>query len=136
MEFFYDKVPRRWRSRLERSPRKRKFGCSNPSRDRPKSQNQVVTAALPNARQYVRVSRVLGDYHVCIYTIVHAKELLLLNGHECRAKVQICSPSTVMVTSPHERKILEWNEKPQTNKQKCYDKVKIFGSDSKGDHYS
>ena len=39
MEFFYDKVPRRWRSRLERSPRKRKFGCSNPSRDRPKSQN-------------------------------------------------------------------------------------------------
>ena len=30
-------APRRWRSGLERSPRKRKVGCSNPSRDRPKS---------------------------------------------------------------------------------------------------
>ena len=31
--------PRRWRSGLERSPLKRKvaIGCSNPSRDRPKS---------------------------------------------------------------------------------------------------
>ena len=28
---------RRWRSRLERSSRKRKVECSNPSRDRPKS---------------------------------------------------------------------------------------------------
>ena len=27
--------PRRWRSRFERSPRKRKVGCSNPSRERP-----------------------------------------------------------------------------------------------------
>ena len=29
--------PRGWRSGLERWPRKRKVGCSNPSRDRPKS---------------------------------------------------------------------------------------------------
>ena len=29
-------LPRRWRSGLERSPRKRKVVCSNPSRDRPK----------------------------------------------------------------------------------------------------
>ena len=31
----------------------------------------------------------------------HAKELSLLNGHECWAKVKICSPSPVMVTSPY-----------------------------------
>ena len=31
-------------------PRKRKVGCSNPSRDRPKSYKQVVTVG-PNARQ-------------------------------------------------------------------------------------
>ena len=30
------KTPQRWRSRLERLPRKRKVGCLNPSRDRPK----------------------------------------------------------------------------------------------------
>ena len=40
--------PRRWRSGLERSPRKRKIGCSNPSSDKPKSFKQVVTAPLPN----------------------------------------------------------------------------------------
>ena len=40
-------------SELERSPRKRKVVrmCSNPSRDRPKSLKQVVTAPLQNARQ-------------------------------------------------------------------------------------
>ena len=31
----------------------------------------------------------------------HAKELSLFNGHECWAKVKICSPSPVMVTSPY-----------------------------------
>ena len=30
-------LPRRWRSGLERWPRQRKVGCSNPSRDKPKS---------------------------------------------------------------------------------------------------
>ena len=30
------------------SPRKQKVGCSNPSRDRPKSSKQVVTAPLLN----------------------------------------------------------------------------------------
>ena len=42
--------PQRWRSGLEHSPRKRKVGCSNPSRHRPKSLKQEVTAPLPNAR--------------------------------------------------------------------------------------
>ena len=45
--------PRWWRSGLERSLSIWKVGCSNPSRDRPKSYKQVVTAPLPNARQYV-----------------------------------------------------------------------------------
>ena len=47
------KQPRRWRSPLDSSPRKQKVWCSNLSIDRPKSLKQEVTAALPNARQYV-----------------------------------------------------------------------------------
>ena len=38
---------------LELSPRKRNVGCSNPSRDTPKSLKQSVTAPPLNARQYV-----------------------------------------------------------------------------------
>ena len=33
----YDEALRRWRSGLERWPRKQKVWCSNPGRDRPKS---------------------------------------------------------------------------------------------------
>ena len=51
------------RSELERSPPKRKVGCSNPSRDRPKSLKQVVTAPLPNTHHLMWVSRVLRDDH-------------------------------------------------------------------------
>ena len=43
--------PRRRRSGLERSPRKRKVGCSNPSHDRPKSFKELVAAPLPNVRR-------------------------------------------------------------------------------------
>ena len=39
--------PWRWRSVLVRSSRKRKDGCSNPSRDRPKSLKQVVPLLNP-----------------------------------------------------------------------------------------
>ena len=56
--FHYINRPWRWRSGLERKVR-----CSNPSSDRPRSLKQVVTAPLLNARQQVRVSRVLGDDH-------------------------------------------------------------------------
>ena len=42
---------RRWRCQLERSPNVRKVVCLNPSRDRPKSFKQILTASLPNARQ-------------------------------------------------------------------------------------
>ena len=38
---------------VERSPHKRKVGCSNPIRDRHRSLNQAVTAFLPNAVQSV-----------------------------------------------------------------------------------
>ena len=45
----------------------------------------------------------------------HFKEPSLLNAHKCRVLVKICSPSPLMVTSPNEWKILEWDEKTQTN---------------------
>ena len=48
----------------------------------------------------------------------YAKESSLLNGHECRAWLKFCSPWLVMVTSPYEWKILEGDDKLQTNKQK------------------
>ena len=51
---------REWRSGLERS---NPSGCSNHSRDKPKSLKQVVTAPLSNAGHWVLVSRVLGDDH-------------------------------------------------------------------------
>ena len=47
----------------------------------------------------------------------HAKESSLLNGHECRAYVKICSPSPAMVLSPYEWEIVEWDNKPLTKKQ-------------------
>ena len=62
---------------LERWSRKRKVGCSNPSRNRPKSLTQAVTGPLLKAWQLVRVSRNLGDDHY--------KESSLLNVHEWRA---------------------------------------------------
>ena len=61
-----------------------------------------------------------------------AKEPSLLNGHECRAWVKICSPSPAMVTSQYEWKILECDEKPQwniqtnTNKKNLNWKLKIL----------
>ena len=42
----------------------------DPGRDRPTSLKQVVTASLPNARQQVRVSRVLGNDHYKGLTLV------------------------------------------------------------------
>ena len=48
MFFYIHKQPRRKRSRLERSPSKRKAGCSNSSRDRPKSLKPVLTVPLAN----------------------------------------------------------------------------------------
>ena len=45
----------------------------------------------------------------------------MLNNRHCSmamcAKVKICSPSPVMVTSLLSEKILEWDENPKTNKK-------------------
>ena len=48
-ENLHANLPRRWWSGLERSPRKRKVGCSNPCRNRPNSLREVVTVPQPNA---------------------------------------------------------------------------------------
>ena len=45
-------------------------------------------------------------------------DVALLNGHECRARSKIWCPLPVIVTSPYEWKILKWDLKSQTNKQK------------------
>ena len=47
---------------VERLSGMRKGFFSNPGRDRPKSFKQVKTVPLPNARQQVLMSQVLGDY--------------------------------------------------------------------------
>ena len=47
----------------------------------------------------------------------HAKAPSVFNDHDFRAQFKICSPSPAMVTFPYERKILEWDEKTQSNKQ-------------------
>ena len=51
--------------------------------------------------------------------IWRAKEPSLFKGYECRAYVKICSPSPVIVTSPYDWIIIEWDNKhttKQTNK--------------------
>ena len=52
----------------------------------------------------------------------HAEESSHIIYHEClakcRAKVNICSHSPTMVTSPCEWKIVKWDKKPHTNKNK------------------
>ena len=46
-----------------------------------------------------------------------ATEPTLLSGHECRAQVNICSPSPAMVKSLYEwDDVLEWDETPHTNR--------------------
>ena len=56
--------PRWCRWGLERWPHNRKVGVRIPAAtDREKSWKQVVTAPMLNARQYMWVSRVLGDNH-------------------------------------------------------------------------
>ena len=70
-----------------------------------------MTAPLINARQYVWVSRVLGDdlnnrCHVS-QLVWHIKEPSLINGHACRGKANIFSPSSTM--------LVEYSEWPSTN---------------------
>ena len=111
-------LPQRWRSGFKRSPRKRKIGCSNPSCFRPRSWKQLVTGPLPNVRQWVWVSRVLGNDHYkrMPHAAVGVAPYRTITV-QYKAKVK-SSPSPVMVTSPYEWNILEWDDIPQTNKQK------------------
>ena len=93
-------IPLRWRSGLERSPRKRKLGvrilaATDPSR---KTGSDSSTAK--------RVSSVLGDDHCkrmprVTVGVACAKEHSLLNGHECLAWVKICSPSPTKMLNPY-----------------------------------
>ena len=58
----------------------------------------------------------------------HAKEPSLLNGHECRAQVKIYCPSPATVTSPYERKILEWDEKNPNKHTLVYSNAILYCS--------
>ena len=86
----------------------------------PAAKKQVVTVPLLNARQHVWVSRVFGNDHYKRMPPCHSRcgmlknPRSLLNEYECQALVN----SPAIVTSPYEWKILEWDEKLETNKQK------------------
>ena len=103
-----------WRSVLERSPRKRKFMCSNLSRDWHKSLKQVVNAPLPNARQ--QVSRVLGDDHYkrmpCVKVGVARSRTLTDQRAE---HIEIAALHQQWWRLQMSKNILEWDEKLQTN---------------------
>ena len=111
---YVDKIIR-WRNRSERSPCMRKVGCSNPSRDRPKSLKtwRKRSATMP-------ASRALGVDHYKRISRVTVGKPSLLYGHECRVHVKICSPSLAMVASPYKWKIFEWDENPQKQTKKSY----------------
>ena len=73
---YYRKKPQRWRSRSKRLPRMWKVGCSKPGYDRSVVKTGI-DSLLPNTEV---TSRFIVD--VICYSYI------------------ICSPSTVMVTSP------------------------------------
>ena len=64
---FVDRLTLRYNRRggidVECSPLVRDIGVRSPVATDLSRKKQVVTASLPNARQKVRVSRVLGDEH-------------------------------------------------------------------------
>ena len=91
--------------------------------DLTKSLKYVVTAPLPNARQQVWVSRVLREEWSRVTVAVARWRTVTARWSWVPSIGQICSPSSVMVTSPNDWKILEWDEKPTTNKKfthRCY----------------
>ena len=68
---------------------------------------------------YRCVSQVLGFDHykrMSRFTeVVAANEPSLLNGLDRRIYVKICGLSSLMVTSPYQWKILDWDKKPKKN---------------------
>ena len=135
--------PPRWRSGTCRAlPSHAGDRGSISSRDRPKSLKREVTAPLTNARGQVWVSLVLRDDHykgLALFTVGMARWWTPTAQWLWVVSIgQILKqgPSSVMVISPNEWKILEWDEKPQTNKQTMYvfnktAKISSPGRDSK-----
>ena len=76
-----------------------------------------MTVSLLIAQQLVLVVRVPGDNHYKRITCVAAGVARFSMTICAEQIVKICSPSPVMVTSPYEKKILEWDDKPQTEKK-------------------
>ena len=86
--------PLRWRSGLERN------SCGR------------LGVQIRAATDLSRVSSTAKRSEIgASVTLPRRWQTSLLNGHEYRAWVIICSPSPIMVTSPNEWKILEWYEK-------------------------
>ena len=107
---------RQQRSGLERSPCKRKVGCSNPCRDIPKSFKQV--RQLHCQTLGVR-SECHGSSEITIINGLRScSTLKKRNCSTCRAQVEICSPSPASVTSPMNVKL---SSRTKNSKQKlCY----------------
>ena len=114
-----------------------------------------MTVPLPNARQQVWVSRVLGDDHYKLVSHVTVgvarlrtrtahrssnynigQVLLNVNGFDrllifiwkklLWVYLKIWSTSPVTMTSPYEWKILDWDLKRRTNKQKLLKPFRIL----------
>ena len=81
-----------------------------------------MTAPLSNARQLVWVSRVLGDDHykrIPRVTVGVARLRTLTGQRRWMPNIgQNLQPLPAVVTSPYEWKILEWDDKPETNRNK------------------
>ena len=106
-------------SGLEHSPCKWKFVCLN---SQPRQTYLVKTGSDSSTAKCSAIGvSVKGPWRwpLWIDAPCHRCGTLknpLLNGHECREHVKICSPSPAIVTSPYEWKILECDEKHQTSK--------------------
>ena len=86
------------------------------------SRKKVVTAELLNARQKMWVSRVLGDYHYKrisrVTEGVTRKRILTARCPWVPSIGQNLQPFTGNCDVSIWGKILAWDDKPQTNKQK------------------
>ena len=71
--------PQRRRSGLERSPRQRKFGCSSPCRDRPKSQKAGSDSSTAKRSALGVSSRIHGDDDYIIFRGKRAWPSIRLN---------------------------------------------------------
>ena len=104
---------------IEASPRKWKVGCSNPSRDRPKSLNQVHCSDSSTSKCSTLGVNVTGPRRWPLQTDApcHSRCGTRKNPH-CSIAIGVEHRSKFAAfTGNGEWKILEWDEKLQTNKQ-------------------